>query len=262
MRQKNKPIVIAHRGASHLFPENTLLSIKNAITAGADMIELDVSLTSDGEAVVIHDSILNRTSNGNGCVSDYTLYELKKLDAGSWKGNRFSREKIPSLKEVLILCRGEIDINIEIKTESITESLESAIVDRVAELVQRFNMDNNVLISSFSPRVIRQLQEKARHLRTAILYDQIFWEGKLPSEIVSEIRCDEFNCRYEEFTDTWRSDIRRNGIPVNIYTVNETDAMKDLIKYQVKGIFTDMPDKLIRIREEMHNTGIPFPESA
>ncbi len=252
MNTAPKPLVIAHRGSSHLFPENTLLSIKDAIITGADMIELDVSLTRDGEVVVIHDAVLNRTSNGNGNVCDYTLYELKHLDAGSWKGNCFTNEKIPSLKDVLIFCNGDININIEIKKESVTDIPEGGIVERVISLVHQFNMKDRVIISSFDPRVIRQLNALDPQIRSAILYDREVWGDMLPSEIISELKCREFNCRYAEFSEERRKDAREHHIPVNIYTVNEDAAMRDLIKEGVNGIFTDRPDNLKSILSEQH----------
>jgi glycerophosphoryl diester phosphodiesterase len=98
--------VIAHRGFSGVAPENTLVAIRRGIEIGADMAEIDVTLSKDGYVVVIHDETLDRTTNGTGPVSDATLEELQRLDAGSWFAPEFAGEKIPTLGEVLDLVRG------------------------------------------------------------------------------------------------------------------------------------------------------------
>ena len=114
----NRPWVVAHRGYSGLYPENTASAFEAAIGAGADMIELDVCLTKDRIPVVIHDQTLERTTDGHGLVSEFTLSELKKLDAGSWFSPKFKGESIPTLEEILLQIRGKISVNIEIKPES------------------------------------------------------------------------------------------------------------------------------------------------
>jgi len=99
-------LVIAHRGFSGAAPENTLAAFRKAMEAGSDMIELDVHLSKDGEAVVIHDDTLKRTTRGSGKVAQFTLQELKQMDAGRWFSNLFFRKTIPTLSEVLEVTRG------------------------------------------------------------------------------------------------------------------------------------------------------------
>ena len=99
--------IIAHKGASGIAPENTIAAIQLALDMGVDMIEIDVRNTHDEEIVVIHDATLDRTTNGTGLVHDYTLEEIRELDAGSWFGDaRYAGEKVPTLKEVLDLVDG------------------------------------------------------------------------------------------------------------------------------------------------------------
>ena len=103
------PRIVAHRGNSSVAPENTLAAIQSAIDVGADMVEIDVYPTKDGEIVLLHDGTLDRTTNGTGSVSNYTLAELKELDAGSWKSLRYRGEKIP-LREALELAKDKIRV--------------------------------------------------------------------------------------------------------------------------------------------------------
>ena len=96
-----RPVLIAHRGYNTRYPENTLAAFEAALKSGAEMIELDITLSRDRNMVVIHDDTLDRTSNGEGAVSDCSLRELKELDAGSWFDIKFAGEKIPTLLQVL-----------------------------------------------------------------------------------------------------------------------------------------------------------------
>jgi glycerophosphoryl diester phosphodiesterase len=105
----------AHRGAMATYPENTLIAFREAVKAGAHMIEFDVFLSKDQKMVVIHDQTVDRTTNGIGKVSDLTLDEIKKLDAGSWKSPEFAGQKIPTLEEVLEIMPINIWLNIHVK---------------------------------------------------------------------------------------------------------------------------------------------------
>src|SRR5271169_5978050 len=116
----DSPVVIAHRGFSEEAPENSLAAFQKAIEANADMIELDVRLSSDGEFIVFHDKKLNRTSEGRGMLKSFSAQELKELDNGSWFSRKFSRERIPLLKDILPLTKRGIGINIEIKPDIVS----------------------------------------------------------------------------------------------------------------------------------------------
>src|SRR5437868_11167811 len=113
------PIVFAHRGANRLTPENTMSAFRKAQELGATAFELDVQLSKDGIPVVIHDGSLERTTDGEGMVAEHTFEELCELDAGSWFGNEFIEEKIPSLEEVLQeFIPLDIYLNLELKTDA------------------------------------------------------------------------------------------------------------------------------------------------
>ena len=130
----DKKIVIAHRGASNVTPENTLKSFKKAIELGADYIEFDVHRTKDGEIVIMHDSSTFATTGHKGSIRRMTLEELKELDCGEG-------EKIPTLQEVIDLAKGKIGLQIEIKAKSLADSLVS--------LLRSENLIESTLISSF-----------------------------------------------------------------------------------------------------------------
>ena len=109
------PDVVAHRGSSADRPENTLASTHRAIAAGATMIEVDVRTTRDGHLVLLHDATLDRTTTSRGPVNDRRLSEIRRLDAGSWFDRRYKDQRVPTLGEVLIVCRNKIDVLIDLK---------------------------------------------------------------------------------------------------------------------------------------------------
>jgi glycerophosphoryl diester phosphodiesterase len=154
------PWIIAHRGFKKKYPENTLFAFQAAMNAGAQMIELDVTLSRDRNLVVIHDATLERTTNGQGPVHDYTLEELKQLDAGSWFHSDFAEQRLPGLGEVLDLVDGRVITNIEIKSHAYEPyHPPDAIENQVVDLVKQKNALDAVLVSSFNADVLMQISE-------------------------------------------------------------------------------------------------------
>lgn len=128
----------AHRGAMETHPENTLLAFREAVKAGAHMIEFDVQLTKDNELVVIHDATVDRTTNGTGKISELTLKEIKQLDAGSWKSPEFEGERIPTLYETLSVMPLNIWLNVHIKGEGDIPGLVVEMLEKENRLHQAF----------------------------------------------------------------------------------------------------------------------------
>lgn len=114
---RDEIIVAGHRGMKFFYPENTLLSMQEALDSGVDMIETDLNLTKDKVVVIMHDNTIDRTTNGSGAIRDMTLEELRRYDAGSHMGKQFEGLKIPTLREFCEFCRSysELLFNIEIK---------------------------------------------------------------------------------------------------------------------------------------------------
>ena len=159
--------VIGHRGASSEAPENTLAAFDRAFTLGADGIELDTQLSADGVPVVIHDSFLDRTTGIPGAVQNSTLAEMKKLDAGRWFDAKFSGERIPTLAEALDLSRNRGFVNVEVKSSNRADV--AKLTGAVLRVIDAWTHAEQVLISSFDPRVIRQVRRHSPALRTAFL---------------------------------------------------------------------------------------------
>ncbi len=154
-------MVIAHRGFSGEAPENTLAAFRKAIEVGSDMLELDVQLSKDKEVVVIHDETLERATNGQGKVADFTLKELKKLDAGFRFGPQFSGERIPTLKEVLELAKdGYWSISKSRIHPKVNIQL-AEIADRALQEVKKAKMLNQVIFSSFNPVALERIKARS-----------------------------------------------------------------------------------------------------
>lgn len=247
VREDDEFTIIAHRGASAYYPENTIPSFESAIAMGADMAELDVQLTADKEVAVFHDEKISRCTNGRGRIADYTLVSLKKLDAGSWFARKFKNARIPTLAEVLDICKHRIAVNVEIKTEAVDESIAGGIEEKCLKIVEQSGMKKHVVFSSFDPRAIMHLKEIDPTAPVAVLFEKKRYGARLPSDITVSLNADAFNCSASELNKKWLTDLRANNIPVNIYTVNDEKMMKQYLSMGVNGIFTNKPDILKNI---------------
>jgi len=156
---RNGPLVVAaHRGFKAAYPENTLLAFKEALELGVDMLEFDLRLTRDGALVVIHDATIDRTTDGEGSVSSYTLQELKRFDAGGWFAPRFEGLKIPTLEELCELLRSypEALLNVEIKKD---ETARQAADDAVATL-KKYGYIDRCIFTSFDADIVAHLYDR------------------------------------------------------------------------------------------------------
>lgn len=238
LKELPKPAIIAHRGASAYAPENTLPAFRLAVQQQADAIELDVQLSADGYVVVIHDKMVDRTTNGSGVVSALSLADLKKLDAGSAHGAAFQGEKIPILAEVFEAIGEEIFINIEIKG-TVTSS--KKLTNNITKCVKNHNMTSRVLFSSYNPIALRQIAKLLPEVpRGLLVYGGVmgFWartclRGLVPHQTLH------INRQSAEKNTIDR--VQRQGRRVFVYTVNAPSDIRRLIELGVDGIFTDDP---------------------
>ena len=153
--------IVAHRGAATTHPENTLAAFREAIRVGATATECDVRTSKDGKLFLLHDATLDRTSNGKGIATQLPLAELKKLDAGTWFNPKYRQERIPTLAEALGLCRGKIDLLLDLKEQG------QGYAEQVAGEVRRFGDPRKTIVGVRSveqARLFRRLLPEARQL--------------------------------------------------------------------------------------------------
>lgn len=239
--------VIAHRGFSGKAPENTLVAIRRAIDIGADMVEVDVTMTRDGHVILLHDETLKRTTNGKGKPFKKSLAKIRSLDAGSWFAPEFAGERIPTLAEALETVKDRVLINIEIKSEAVKHG----VVPKVAALIVEHGMLDQVVVSSFSPEALRRMKITAPDVVTASLFNKKIHTGRDPLEIVQEVGSRGFNISGKRLTPAMIDRCHRHQIPVAVYTVNEAPVMHRLVEMGVDAVFTDHPDRMLEIVTEL-----------
>lgn len=230
-------LVIAHRGASGEYPENTVLAFNQAMRMGADALELDVRASADNVPVVIHDPTLERTTDGSGLVKQKQLAELKELDAGCG-------EAVPTLNEVLELFP-DTPLIIEIK--------ELAAAAVVRETLERHKAVGRVLVGSFESRVTRQFQAGgfsrcANRNQTALFW--VFSRAGLTYHISADAFCiPEQHGSTTVVDQKFMSSVGRIAMPVHVWTVDSVATAHSLWEMGVRGIITNRPDVIRNARD-------------
>jgi glycerophosphoryl diester phosphodiesterase len=233
-----RPLVIAHRGASGTRPENTLAAFRQAVTLGADMIELDVQLTRDGEVVVIHDDTLDRTTDGRGPVGGRTLDQLRQLDAGRWFGPAWAGERIPTLAEVL--AEIALPVNVELKPAG-DDGLEA----RVLAVIGSAGALGRVVFSSFEADALVRTREMSPDATIAVL-----WESEtisLAHERMERVAATALHLRKDAATPRTLARLQALGVQVRVWTVNDKAEIDRLRAGPVGGFFTDFPERFLQL---------------
>jgi glycerophosphoryl diester phosphodiesterase len=144
-------LISAHRGYSKKYPENTMIAFEKALELDIDELEFDIQLSSDGVPVIMHDLTLDRTTNGEGNLSDFTLSQLKALDAGSWKNGKFKGEQIPTLEELLTYLQAFPGILLNVEIKQYTHET----VDKTMALLKKYQLDNRYVITCFDADMLK-----------------------------------------------------------------------------------------------------------
>jgi glycerophosphoryl diester phosphodiesterase len=229
-------ICFAHRGASGHAPENTLLAITTAISMGAAWIELDVFAVQN-ELVVIHDSRVERTTNGRGNIHRLTLPYLRSLDAG--KG-----EKIPFLREVLDAVAGKAGINIELKGKNTADLLTPLIQSYVNRGVFR---PDQILVTSFNHQEIKRVSELSPEIRTGA---NIFSLPLHNARFAEELGVYSIEIQKDALTRAFVEDAHRRGFKVFVFTINHADDLEQVSSLGVDGFFTNYPQLCTNSKEK------------
>jgi len=255
-RELSRPLVFAHRGGGGLYPENTLEAFKYSAQMGVDVLELDVHSTSDGALVVMHDAMVDRTTNGAGRVNQMTLAELKKLDAGfkftpdggrsfPFRGKGIT---IPTLQEIFDALPDKT-FNVEPK------QAEPSITTPLCVMIRDQKMTEKVIVGSFRQQAIDEFRAQCAEVATAAtpaevrdflaLYKIGLGETYRPPMQVLQIpqRLGALQIVSKDFIAT----ARKLNLQVHVWTINETEDMQRLIEMRVDGIMTDYPDRLLKL---------------
>ncbi|MGN7386997.1 glycerophosphodiester phosphodiesterase [Sporosarcina sp. SAFN-015] len=231
--------IIAHRGASGNYPENTIAAFKEAARLPVFGVEFDVHMAADGELVVIHDETIDRTSNGTSYVKDMSLAELKSYDFGSWFAPEFHGETIPTLKEVLdIFDSTDHKLNIELKSDIFPYE---GMVQKVLELIEERQLESRVIISSFDHTAIQLVKRINPQIETAALFMEVLVH---PLDYLHKIPADALHILFPAAIRPSITEVIKSGMPVRTFTVNDESYATILKQAGVQSIFTDYPEKM------------------
>lgn len=237
------PVIFAHRGDRVHAPENTLPAFQQAMENGADGVELDAKLTSDGHVIVIHDSTVDRTTDGKGRVVSYSLDAIRNLDAGKWFDEKFSGTKVPSLEEVFETVGKDKLINIELTNYSTPRD---GLVIKVCDLIKRHNNHKQIVFSSFFPSNLKIAAQTIPEIPRGLLampglvglwsrsFGFMFGDYQALQPHIS-------NASREQVQRAHR--IKRR---VHVWTASSPEEINQLKEWGVDGIFTDDPQTAVR----------------
>lgn len=263
----HRTLNIAHRGARSLAPENTLAAAGKALEIGADMWELDVGMTADGELIVLHDATLSRTSNAAVIypdrepwqVQDFTLDELRRLDFGSWfiekdpfgqiaDGNvsnaereNYVGERLLTLAEALqFTLRHGWYVNVEIKDLRGTKG-DAQVVERTVQMIEQLRAVGHVVISSFNPTYLERANRAIPDVSTGLLVKS---HESNPISLLKRLRAKAYHPRLQDLNFLDFESLQAHGFEVRVWVVNDEKTMRALLEMGVNGIFTDFPGRL------------------
>jgi glycerophosphoryl diester phosphodiesterase len=250
----SRPLNFGHRGAPKAAPENTLVSFQKARELGADGVELDVMLCADGEVVVMHDSKVERTTDGHGRIPDLTLAQVKGLDAGARFGPPFVGERVPTLREVAGWAQNDMLLNIELKSVSVRGDPRKrrgaeyqGLEEKVVAIIREYGLEGRVILSSFNPLALRRVRRLAPNLHTGLLYASDLPIFLRRAWLRPLARPNALHPHYEMVSDAYLLWTRRKGYRVNVWTPDQTLDLQRLIDQKVDAIITNRPDTLATI---------------
>ena len=224
--------VTAHRGASVLYPENTMSAFVGAKELGADWIELDIQQTKDNNLIVLHDTNFKRTAGVNLNTWDATIEDVLKLDVGKFKGKEFTGEKVPLFEDVIKWAKdNNMKLNIELKPTGKEKDFEKNVVD----IIKKYNFENDCVITSQVYDVLENIKKASENIITvyvtALAYGDI---SKLDA-------ADYFSVEATSVTKTMVSKLHNEGKQIYAWTVNTEESINKMINLNVDNIITDNP---------------------
>lgn len=235
---KRRPTIIAHRGASAVAPEGTRAAIREAVRAGAEMVELDVQMTRDGRLVIFHDDRLERTTSGTGRVAETRYHDLARLDIGTWFHPRFAGERVLLVSQVVRMIPPRMRLNLELKRTA----RGAALLRGLRRLVRRAGAAGRLLLSSFDPGLLRPLGP-------AGLARALICRRGADQSLAQAVRlgCVAWHPAHHLVTRARVARAHRAGLRVHAWTVDDPRRARALIRLGVDGIFTNHPARLRRV---------------
>jgi glycerophosphoryl diester phosphodiesterase len=256
---QHRPLVMAHRGGAGLWPENTMYGFERAVDLGVDVLETEIQSTADNILILMHDSTVDRTTNGAGPISAFTLEELKTLDAGyNWTSDggrtfpfRGSGITVSTLEEVFTALP-TVRINIDIKQEK------PSLLESLCKTIRTFDMVDRVMVASFSSKVLKAFRRDCPEVTTSAGTGEValffamnlVFLGALYRPACQAFQVPEYRSGLRVLTKRFVKTAHGLNLAVHVWTINETTDMQRLLELGVDGIITDYPDRLISLLQE------------
>jgi glycerophosphoryl diester phosphodiesterase len=234
-----RPLILAHRGASAYAPENTFAAFDLAHEMGAPAVETDVRATRDGTLVILHDSTVDRTTDGHGAVADLTLTDVKSLDAGGWFAPRFAGQRIPTLEEFLARYRATFPICLEIKALEIEETVLAAVAAARLSFPPTY--------TSFEFETVERLGKLAPAARIGYL------SRTFDSATIARTRragATQICPHAADLASDLIDEARAAGLEVRAWGVSDDALLARAIAHGVDGLTTNWPDRGLRLVAE------------
>nr|WP_289037505.1 glycerophosphodiester phosphodiesterase [uncultured Allobacillus sp.] len=260
----DKPLVIAHQGGEHLRPSNTMIAFEHATELGADVLETDIHISKDGYLIAIHDPTVDRTTDGTGRVADYTLKELKQLDAGYYfekNGKHPYRGRGIQLITIEELFQRFPNMRfvLEIKDTNPSNQIDT-LIKRLVHLINTYEMRDQVLIGSFDQQIVNQFRAEAgpgvvtsggrNEVKKFVVFNKFFMKNFYRPQ-VEALQIPQAESGFDLTTSSIVEGAKRIGMRLHYWTVNDPKDMRSLIENGADGIITDRPDLLIDLLNEL-----------
>ena len=228
------PFVIAHRGFSEKYPENTLEAVKGALEAGADGVEIDARISKDGVIYCLHDDTLNRTTNGIGPARQKTIAELRELDAGSKFNPKFAGAKIALFEDVVkIVKEKDATVLVDLK--------ETAAVDGICDILIKHKATRNALLDTGSPAVAKKYRSRIPDANVICITGV---PGARKNDFARNLKANGFDALFAQFQSPFLlnlTDVRLQGLSIFFWTINNPRDVVNAWKMGADGIITDRP---------------------
>ena len=255
-KEKYKDIAnVSHRGASGYAPEHTITSYQMGEKMHGDYIEIDLQMTKDGQLIAMHDETVDRTTDGTGLVKNYTVDQIKQLDAGSWFNEKYPQSanpeyvglQVPTLEEIFQKFGKNASYYIETKSPEIYPGMEKELlrlvdrydINKKTLLVQSFSAGSLKIMNELDPSV--KLVQLLSYTKNAVITDAEIAAIKEYAMGVGP--------NHTYLNEEYVQKVVNSGLEIHPYTVNEKERMKQLIDWGVTGIFTNFPDKLNEVKK-------------
>jgi glycerophosphoryl diester phosphodiesterase len=241
-----KVLIIGHRGALGNAPENTMASFEIGLEQGCDLVETDIHVSRDGALICMHDAEVSRTTDGKGRIKDMTVDEIKKLDAGSWFGERFRGQRVPVLSELLEWARTRIPLVIEIKGDPLpAPGIEAALLSEL----RRYDLVEQVMVIGFHHDSLRRIKDLEPRVATGLTYSCRLYDTVGAARAT---RADSIRPHWSYWSQELVQQCHKAALTTHAWVANDEKMTAYLCEMGIDSLGVDFPD---RVRPYLDRTG-------